>query len=136
MKWRFHRFSKNLKARDEKRAAQGASDRGPKHFFTDRRGVGYGPRPDGNSRSRDRSPPPRNGGGGRRDRSRDRRDRSRDRGGSSRQGWKKPVFLKKTQPSGFFWFFWFFFLFFYLFFGVLWFFLYICPEERVFRFFF
>ncbi len=57
-------MSKKKKARDEKRAAQGASDRGPKHFFTDRRGVGYGPRPDGNSRSRDRSPPPRNGGGG------------------------------------------------------------------------
>ncbi len=45
-----------------------------------------------------------------------------------RQGWKKPGFLKKNQPIGFFGFF-----------GVFWvffgFFLYICPEERVFMFF-
>jgi hypothetical protein len=38
-------------------------------------------------------------------------------GGRSRQGWKKPGFLKKNQPSGFFWVFLFFcFLFFCFFF--------------------
>jgi hypothetical protein len=42
---------------------------------------------------------------------------------SNRQGWKKP--FKKIQPSVFFGFFWFLFEFF----------LYICPEERIFRVF-
>jgi hypothetical protein len=47
------------------------------------------------------------------------------------QGWKKPGFKKKkTSPVGFFGFFG-FFLGFLDFFGF-WFFLYICPEERVF----
>ena len=51
--------------------------------------------------------------------------------GAFRQGWKKPGFYKKNQPSGFFGFFWFFggFL------GFLVFLKYICPEERVFRVF-
>jgi hypothetical protein len=47
----------------------------------------------------------------------------------ARQGWKKPVFLKPS-PVGFLGFLG--FLSFLVFFG----FLYICPEERVFRFFF
>jgi hypothetical protein len=43
---------------------------------------------------------------------------------------KNPGFKKKIQPSGFFWVFW-------AFLGVFsGFFLYICPEERVFRVFF
>ena len=49
------------------------------------------------------------------------------------QGWKKPGFFKKIQPSGFlkvfFWFFWVFW-FFFGFFG------FFCPDERVFRAFF
>jgi len=44
------------------------------------------------------------------------------------QGWKKPGFLKKNQPSGFFWGF--------LGFFVLGFFRFFCPDERVFRVFF
>jgi hypothetical protein len=45
------------------------------------------------------------------------------------QGWKKPGFLKKTQPSGFLGFLGFFG--FFGFFGLLVF----CPEERVLGFF-
>jgi hypothetical protein len=43
----------------------------------------------------------------------------------TRQGWKKTRVKKKYQPSGFFCVLWFFLVF-----------LYICPEERVFRVFF
>jgi len=47
------------------------------------------------------------------------------------QGWKKPVFFKKTRPSGFFCF----FLFFLGFLGFLCFFGFFCPDERVLGFF-
>ncbi len=50
---------------------------------------------------------------------------------TSYQGWKKPVFFKKTQPSGFFWV----FLVFFGFFGFLGFFGFFCPDERFFGFF-
>jgi hypothetical protein len=50
--------------------------------------------------------------------------------GTSKQGWKKPGFLKKkTSPVGFFGFFWVFWFFFGVFWG------FFCPDERVFGFF-
>ncbi len=49
------------------------------------------------------------------------------------QGWKKPGFFKKTQPSGFFLGFFGFFWVFWVFLG---FFGFFCPDERVFRVFF